>query len=170
MARVVGAERTRAHRAFNATLEGALARARAEGGSPSWYATGGVPINQDGRWRSVLEALAIPDMSPEAADRLFPWLRDLPPRIRAELEAQALYAPYLERQAAELRVLEREERLTIPAATDFAAIPGLSAEMRQRLAKACPATLGSAGRIPGITPAALAALAVHLRRTEVRFT
>jgi tRNA uridine 5-carboxymethylaminomethyl modification enzyme len=90
--------------------------------------------------------------------------------VRAELEAQALYAPYLERQAAELRVLEREERLAIPASTDFTAIPGLSTEMRHRLAKASPATLGSAGRVPGVTPAALAALAVHLRRAEARFT
>ena len=163
---VVGAERARAQRAHAATLTEALARARAEGGSPAWYLGAGVPINQDGRWRSALEALALTALTAEAAERLFPWLRDLPPRVRSELEAQALYAPYLERQAAELRVLEREERLTIPVATDFTAIPGLSTEMRHRLAKASPATLGSAGRVPGITPAALAALAVHLRRAE----
>jgi tRNA uridine 5-carboxymethylaminomethyl modification enzyme len=113
-----------------------------------------------------LEALALPAVKAADADIVFPWLRDLAPRIRSELTAQALYAPYLERQAAELRVLEREERLTIPVATDFTSIPGLSTEMRQRLAKASPATLGSAGRVPGVTPAALAALAVHLRRTE----
>jgi tRNA uridine 5-carboxymethylaminomethyl modification enzyme len=166
----VGAERARAHRTYATTLADALARARTEGGSPAWYVTGGVPINQDGRWRSALEALALPALTPEATDRLFPWLRDLPPRVRAELEAQALYAPYLERQAAELRVLQREERLAIPASTDFTAIPGLSTEMRHRLAKASPATLGSAGRVPGVTPAALAALAVHLRRAEARFT
>ena len=163
---VVGAERARAQRAHAATLTEALARARAEGGSPAWYLGAGVPINQDGRWRSALEALALTALTAEAAERLFPWLRDLPPRVRSELEAQALYAPYLERQAAELRVLEREERLTIPVATDFTAIPGLSTEMRHRLAKASPATLGSAGRVPGITPAALAALAVHPRRAE----
>ncbi|TCZ64069.1 tRNA uridine-5-carboxymethylaminomethyl(34) synthesis enzyme MnmG [Roseicella aquatilis] len=167
---VVGAERARAHLAFAAALDEALARARSEGGSPAWYAAAGVPINQDGRWRSMLEALALPALTAEAADRLFPWLRDVSPRVRAELEAQALYAPYLERQAAELRVLEREERLTIPAEIDFAAVPGLSAEMRQRLDRVRPATLGSAGRVPGITPAALAALAVHLRRSEARFT
>ena len=113
---VVGAERARAaSRLHAAILADALARARAEGGSAdAGTRRGGVPINQDGRWRSALEALALPAMAPEAADRLFPWLRDLPPRVRAELEAQALYAPYLERQAAELRVLEREERLAIP--------------------------------------------------------
>jgi tRNA uridine 5-carboxymethylaminomethyl modification enzyme len=166
----VGAERARAHRAFAATLQDALARARSEGGSPAWYATGGVPLNQDGRWRSAFESLALPAMTAAAAATLFPWLHDLPPRVRAELETQALYAPYLERQSAQLRVLEREERLRIPATTEFATIPGLSTEMRQRLAAAQPASLGSAGRIPGITPAALAALAVHLRRGEVRFT
>jgi tRNA uridine 5-carboxymethylaminomethyl modification enzyme len=166
----VGPGRANAHRAFAAALQDALARARAEGGSPAWYAAAGVQLNQDGRWRSALEALALPALTTEAADRLFPWLRDLPQRVRAELEAQALYAPYLERQAAELRVLEREERLAIPAGIDFTQVPGLSAEMRQRLDKARPATLGSAGRVPGITPAALAALAVHLRRIEVCFT
>jgi tRNA uridine 5-carboxymethylaminomethyl modification enzyme len=151
-------------------VEAALARAREDGATPARYLAAGIPVNQDGRWRSALEALALPVFTAEAVDRLFPWLRDLQPRVRAELEAQALYAPYLERQAAELRVLEREERLAIPAGIDFAAVPGLSAEMRQRLANARPATLGSAGRVPGITPAALAALAVHLRRTEARFT
>ncbi|GGC26702.1 tRNA uridine 5-carboxymethylaminomethyl modification enzyme MnmG [Siccirubricoccus deserti] len=166
----VGAERAAMHRAFAAVLADALARARAEGCTPRQYAAAGVPVNQDGRWRSALEALALPAMTVDAADRIFPWLRDLQPRVRAELEAQALYAPYLDRQAAELRVLEREERLAIPPVLDFGLIPGLSAEMRQRLSAARPATLGSAGRIPGVTPAALAALAVHLRRTEPRFT
>ena len=167
---VVGSDRAAAHRAFVAALEAAMARARTEGGSPAWYAAAGVTVNQDGRWRSALEALALPVMTRTDADRIFPWLRELPRRVRSELEAQALYAPYLERQAAELRALAREEQLAIPKGIDFALVPGLSAEMRQRLMQARPATLGSAGRIPGITPAALAALAVHLRRGEVRFT
>jgi tRNA uridine 5-carboxymethylaminomethyl modification enzyme len=166
----VGPERAAAHRAFAVALADALARARAEGCTPAQYAAAGVPVNQDGRWRSALEALALPAMTADAAGRIFPWLRELPPRVRAELDAQALYAPYLDRQAAELRVLEREERLAIPPVLDFGLIPGLSAEMRQRLSAARPATLGSAGRIPGVTPAALAALAVHLRRAEPRFT
>jgi tRNA uridine 5-carboxymethylaminomethyl modification enzyme len=67
-------------------------------------------------------------------------------------------------------MLEREERLRIPDELDFSAVPGLSSEMRQRLSAARPATLGSAGRLPGITPAAVAALAVALRRDGARFT
>jgi tRNA uridine 5-carboxymethylaminomethyl modification enzyme len=81
----------------------------------------------------------------------------------AELAAEALYAPYLARQAEGLRVLQAEERVALPSGLDFSAVPGLSLEMRQRLDAARPSTLGAASRVPGITPAALAALAVHLR-------
>jgi tRNA uridine 5-carboxymethylaminomethyl modification enzyme len=166
----VGPARAAAHRAFLAALDTALARARAEGGSPAWYAAAGVAVNPDGRWRSAFEALALPVLDAAAAARLFPWLADLPPAVRTELEAQALYAPYLERQEASLRALAREERLAIPAGIDFSAVPGLSTEMRQRLTAAQPTTLGGAGRVPGVTPAALVALAVHLRREVERFT
>jgi tRNA uridine 5-carboxymethylaminomethyl modification enzyme len=166
----VGADRAAQHARFKAAVADAVARARSDGRTPAQYAAAGVAVNQDGRWRSALEVLALPALFPADAERLFPWLPDLPPKVRAELEAQALYAPYLERQSAELRILEREEKLPIPSALDFTEVAGLSAEMRQRLATSRPATLGSAGRVPGITPAALAALAVHLRRAEVRFT
>ncbi|WP_043336704.1 tRNA uridine-5-carboxymethylaminomethyl(34) synthesis enzyme MnmG [Belnapia moabensis] len=166
----IGSDRAAIHARFKSDVAEALARARQDGRTPTQYAASGIAVNQDGRWRSALEALALPAVSAEAAERVFPWLRELPPKVRAELDAQALYAPYLERQSAELRMLEREEKLAIPTALDFTDIPGLSAEMRQRLAASRPATLGSAGRIPGITPAALAALAVHLRRAEARFT
>ena len=166
----VGPQRASMQAAFSAAVEDALARARQDGRTPAQYLAEGIAVNQDGRWRSALEAMALPAMAPDAAERVFPWLRDLPPRVRAELEAQALYAPYLERQSAELRNLEREEKLAIPPVLDFAEVSGLSAEMRQRLAISRPATLGGAGRIPGITPAALAALAIHLRRAPARFT
>jgi tRNA uridine 5-carboxymethylaminomethyl modification enzyme len=86
------------------------------------------------------------------------------------LEAEALYAPYLRRQEAERRLLEREEKAAIAATLDFEAVDGLSAEMRHRLKAARPSTLGAAGRVQGVTPAALAALAVHLRRDAQRFT
>ncbi|MDN3565648.1 tRNA uridine-5-carboxymethylaminomethyl(34) synthesis enzyme MnmG [Paeniroseomonas aquatica] len=167
----IGPERAVLQRDFRLALEDALARARQDGRTPAQYATAGIPVNQDGRWRSALEVLALPAMTSEAAVQVFPWLGDLPLRVRAELEAQALYAPYLERQSSELRILEREEKLAIPQLLDFAEVSGLSAEMRQRLTMSRPATLGGAGRVPGITPAALAALAVHLRRVPPgRFT
>ena len=163
----VGPERAARHRAFAAALADALARARADGATPAALAVAGITVNQDGKRRSVLEVLALPDAAQEAVEAVFPWLRDLSPALRTQLEAEALYAPYLRRQEAEMRLLAREERTRIPDTLDFAAVPGLSAEMRQRLAAARPATLGSAGRLPGITPAAIAALAVALRREGV---
>ena len=93
---------------------------------------GGVPINQDGRWRSAFEALGLPSAPVEALRGMFPWLGDVRPRAMAELAAEALYAPYLARQAEGLRALQAEERVAVPAGLDFSAVPGLSLEMRQR--------------------------------------
>ncbi len=161
---VVGAERARAHRAFAASCAEAVARARAAGASPAEFARAGAAVNQDGRRRSLFEALALPAAGGDVLARLFPWLTDLPPRVRAHLEAEALYAPYLERHAAERQLVAREEALAIPDGFDPAVVAGLSNEMRDRLARARPATLGAFGRVPGVSPAAVAALAVHLRR------
>ena len=160
----VGAERTAAHRRFAAAVDDAMALARWDGAYPVRYAEHGAAVKQDGRWRNTLEALALPAMSKVAADRLFPWLKALDSKVRVELEAHALYAPYLERQAAGLQALRREEGIRIPDCLDFTSIPGLSTEMRQRLLSSRPTTLGGASRIAGITPAAVAALAVHLRQ------
>jgi tRNA uridine 5-carboxymethylaminomethyl modification enzyme len=165
----VGPERAAKHRRFAAEVAEALARARSEGDTPAALKAAGIAINQDGRWRSLLEVLALPELDMPALEQAFPWLAALPGSVRTQLEAEALYAPYLQRQAAELRLIEREERAAIPTGLDFSAVPGLSNEMRQRLSAARPATLGGAGRVAGVTPAALAALAVHLRKTE-RFT
>ncbi|WP_426954864.1 tRNA uridine-5-carboxymethylaminomethyl(34) synthesis enzyme MnmG [Muricoccus radiodurans] len=160
----VGPERAAAHRAFAASVADALARARAEFRTPASLATAGIAVNQDGVPRSLLEVMALPAATDPALDAAFPWLRDLSRGVREQLWAEALYAPYLSRQAAEFAALEREERLRVPAELDFAEVAGLSTEMRQRLSSARPATLGAAGRVPGVTPAALVALAGHLRR------
>lgn len=166
----VGRERAARHRVFAEVVSAALARAVTNVASPAMLSTFGITVNQDGRRRSVLEVLALPGVAMEKVEAAFPWLRELSAPIRAQLEAEALYAPYLRRQEAERRLLEREEKAVISAALDFDAIDGLSAEMRQRLKAARPATLGAAGRVQGVTPAALAALAVHLRRDAQRFT
>jgi tRNA uridine 5-carboxymethylaminomethyl modification enzyme len=166
----ISARRAAMHQNFAAAVTEALARARSEGATPAAYAAAGVAVNQDGRWRSAFDTLALPAMSERAAETLFPWLRDLPPRVRTYLAAEALYGPYLARQDGERALLEREEALAIPPDLDFAEIAGLSNEMRDRLGKSRPATLGGAGRVAGITPAAVAALAVHLRRGVSRET
>jgi tRNA uridine 5-carboxymethylaminomethyl modification enzyme len=160
----VGPTRAKRHAAFAVAVAEALARAGQEDATPAAIIAAGLPIRQDGRRRSALELLALPDITVTAAAAVFPWLGGLAPDVAVQVEAEALYAPYLRRHEAERRLIAREEQLSIPDALDFGAIPGLSREMQHRLAGARPATLGSAGRVPGVTPAAIAALAMHLRR------
>ena len=159
----IGTERAGSQKTYLDGLRAARERAKQVGASPAHYAARGVPINQDGRWRSAFEVLGSAGGLLEALRGVFPWLNDVQPRVVHELAAEALYAPYLARQAESLRMLQAEERVALPAGLDFSAVPGLSLEMRQRLEAAKPSNLGAASRVPGITPAALAALTVHLR-------
>jgi len=162
----VGAEREAAHRRFSGEAAAAIARAREEGASPEALRRAGIPVNADGQWRSLFVLLGLPTLPMGAIEAAFPWLRSLDQRVREQVDADALYAPYLTRQEAELRLVAREEALRIPRGLDFTQIAGLSREMQERLARAEPATLGTAGRVPGVTPAAIAALAAHLRRGQ----
>ena len=84
--------------------------------------------------------------------------------LLAELIEDARYAPYLERQAAEVEALRRNEAIALPLALDYAQMPGLSIEMTERLSAARPTTLAAAARIRGITPAALSAILLHVRK------
>lgn len=160
----VGRERSRRFCAFSTGVDTALERAHSSLATPHELAGAGIRVPQDGRRRSAFEVLGLPDVRLEAAFSTFPWLVDLPPHVMEELANRALYAPYLDRNRGMLDLIEREERLPVPPDLDFTAIPGLSLEMRQRLTGARPSTLGAAGRVAGVTPAAVAALAVHLRR------
>jgi len=157
-------ERRDRFQAFFIALQGALERASIPAVTPHELLAAGIRVPQDGRRRSAFEVLGLPDLCPESAFSPFPWLAMLPPPVREELANRALYAPYLERDRSMRSAIEREDRLNVPADVDFSAIPGLSLEMRQRLSSARPTTLGAAARVSGVTPAAVAALAVHLRR------
>ena len=100
--------------------------------------------------------VALADVAPDLADAMTPVL--------AEAIDDARYAPYVERQDAEVAELRASERVMLRADLDFAAIPGLSIEMVERLAAARPAMLAAAGRVRGITPAALTAILLHANR------
>ncbi|MBU8536911.1 tRNA uridine-5-carboxymethylaminomethyl(34) synthesis enzyme MnmG [Falsiroseomonas tokyonensis] len=163
----IGPLRAARHAAFAGQVSTALDHAAQDLATPYEIAAAGIPIRQDGRRRSVLEVLALPDVTAAMAAAAFPWLAELPPAVAVQIEAEAFYAPHLRRQESERRLLAREEALAVPPTLDFRGIPGLSAEMQQRLARARPDSLGSASRVPGVTPAAVAALAIHLRRGVV---
>ncbi|MFY8196851.1 MAG: FAD-dependent oxidoreductase, partial [Novosphingobium sp.] len=123
----------------------------------------GMAVGADGARRSLIEWLRFPEVT---LDTLRPWIGEDPidPLLAEEVEEDAAYAPYLARQDAELRDLRASDHVPLGDGFPFAEVPGLSREMVERLDKAQPDTLAAAGRIAGITPAALASLLVHARR------
>jgi len=161
---LVSSVRREAYAAKAASLAAARDRATSALWSPSALQRCGIEVNQDGRLRSVLDLLALPQVTSCQVDSLVPWLSELPAGVREQLEVEALYRGYLPRQDADRRAFQREEASALPDALDYAAIGGLSAEVRERLTRARPATLGAAARLEGVTPAALAALLPHVQR------
>jgi tRNA uridine 5-carboxymethylaminomethyl modification enzyme len=160
----VGAERARQFTAKRAALDAATALARSLTVTPDEADRFGLVLNRDGKRRSAFELLSYPDIEFESVARIWPQLAALDPAIARQLEIDATYAVYLDRQAADIAAFRRDEALTLPADLDYAGIPGLSVELRQRLARVRPHTVGQAGRIEGMTPAALALLCVRARR------
>ncbi len=124
----------------------------------------GLPVRRDQGEKPLAEWLRYDGVTPDA---LAPWLgatTALDPLLAEEMAEDAAYAPYLARQDAELRDLRASEALALAADFPYSGVPGLSNEMIERLTKAAPGTLAAAGRVPGVTPAALSALLVHARR------
>ena len=132
--------------------------------SATEMARAGAAVRQDGARRTLFDWARFPEVSQELLSSFAPSLDAIDEDLRDEILEDAHYAPYLERQAAEIADLRRNERVRIPADFDFMTIGGLSSEMVERLERARPDTLAAAGRIRGITPAAMAALLVHVRR------
>jgi len=126
----------------------------------------GLKVNQDGMRRSAIDLLAMPDIGWGGVTTLWPQLNELRPDVVEALESEALYAGYLQRQEADIAALRREEHLALPEGLDYASMPSLSAELRQKLIKVRPVTLGQASRIDGMTPAALAVILGHVKRRD----
>ena len=162
----VSAERERAFAAKRVVLETGRARLRSLGGTPAALGALGIGVRGDGRRRSAFDLLGRDDVDWERLAAAWPELRSVEPRIAELLSIEASYARYLERQEGDIRAHRRDEGLLLPEDLDYAALAGLSTEVREKLSRARPATLGAAGRVPGITPAALTALLGHVRRAR----
>ncbi|NHO32713.1 tRNA uridine-5-carboxymethylaminomethyl(34) synthesis enzyme MnmG [Acetobacter fallax] len=159
----VGAGRATLFTQMEITLQAATDRARSDSWLSGALMEAGITVSQDGRRRTLFDILAS-GADPAIAGRLAPWFTELPPRIRAHLETEARYSGYLTRQAREIKQLNTESAITVPAGFDFSDIGGLSNEMRERLERARPASFAAAQRIPGMTPSALMALLAHLKQ------
>ena len=164
----VSSERLRRFTAKDAALAAARLRLEGLGGCPNDLQAKGLAVNADGARRSAFDLLAYPGITLLALMGIWPELADLDPALGRQLEIEALYTAPLRRQEADVRAFRRDESLALPGDLDYAGLTALSAEVRAKLAKARPATLGAAGRISGVTPAALTILLAHVRRRQVR--
>ena len=164
----VGGERARRFAAKAAALEKAEGLLDSLDATPDALRRQGIPANRDGRRRSARELVGYPDVTLEQLATLWPALAGLEAAMVVALENDAHYRGYVERQEADIAAFRRDEALRLPGDLRFELVGGLSHEMRQRLAAARPATLGAAGRVPGVTPAALTALLAHVRKSEPR--
>jgi tRNA uridine 5-carboxymethylaminomethyl modification enzyme len=164
----VGAERAARHQAKMADLAAARTLARSVSVTPTEAHRRGIEVNRDGQRRTAFELLAHPNLGLAEVTRIWPEFGGLAPAIAAQLEIDAKYAVYLDRQAEDVAAFRRDESLVLPEDLDFGQIRGLSNEMKQKFAAQRPRTVGQAGRLDGVTPTALTLLAAHVRRGSRR--
>ena len=163
---IVGRERRKRFAKRRRMIDGARSLAAALSLTSAQAAKHGLKVNQDGQRRTALGLMAMPEVGFDRVRDIWPELGTLPNFAREALEADALYAGYVGRQEADIVALRKEEQLVLRSDIEYAAIPSLSAELRQKLSRVQPGTLGQAARIDGMTPAALAAILGHVKRRD----
>jgi tRNA uridine 5-carboxymethylaminomethyl modification enzyme len=162
----VGSDRADVFHVKHRALESARQLLKTLTLSPAKAAQAGWAVNQDGRVRTAWEYLSYKDIDLNALSAIWPEVSDISEEIGTQVEIEALYSSYLERQAEDVAALRRDEDLMIPADLDYSGIGGLSNEVRQKLESVRPSTLGQAGRIEGVTPGALTALLGYVKRRK----
>ncbi|MBR1189187.1 tRNA uridine-5-carboxymethylaminomethyl(34) synthesis enzyme MnmG [Bradyrhizobium sp. AUGA SZCCT0160] len=165
----VGQARSQRHGAKMAALESARLLAKSLTITPNEAGKHGLALNRDGHRRSAFELLAYPEIEWSALQGIWPELSAIDPSIAVHLEIDAKYDVYLKRQTADVDAFRRDEGLVLTD-IDYSDVPGLSNEARSKLEAARPRTVGQAGRLDGLTPAALGILAAYLRREARRKT
>jgi tRNA uridine 5-carboxymethylaminomethyl modification enzyme len=160
----VGVERAEFHAEKSAALNDARTFAKSVSLTPKEGEKHGLALNKDGQRRTAFELLSYPSVSMADLARIWPRFGDLTPKIAEQIEIDAKYDVYLSRQAADVAAYRRDESFTLPDDLDYAALPGLSNEVKQKLIAQRPRTIGHASKIDGVTPAALTLLVAHVRR------
>ncbi len=160
----VGSERSVAFAVKAKQLAEAEALLRSVALTPDQAAKHGLTINRDGRKRSAYELLAYPEIDLARLEQIWPALRSINRSIAAQITANARYFVYVKRQELDIAAFRKDEGVAIPDDFAFAALPGLSTELRQKLERNRPETLGKAARLDGMTPAALMLLLAHLKK------
>lgn len=163
---LVSAERSARVMARRGAIDSLTGRLRALSVTPTEAAKHGLALNRDGIRRTAFDLLSYPDHSWASLSRIWPELADVPAWLADRVETDARYAVYLDRQEADIAAFRRDEGLKLPPDMTYRGLPGLSAELATKLDSIRPVSLGQAGRIEGMTPAALTLLAAHARRAR----
>jgi tRNA uridine 5-carboxymethylaminomethyl modification enzyme len=163
---VVGSERLGAFTERSQAIEALRSRLQALTFTPQQAEAAGVAINRDGIRRSAYQILSYPDIGFEHLAATWPELGEFAPGVVARVAADAVYSVYLDRQAGEIAAYQRDQSLKVPDDLDLDGISGLSNELKAKLTAERPADIAQAGRIEGMTPAALTLLAAHARRKK----
>jgi len=158
--------RQRRHAKKMSALAAAHAYAASVSLTPTQANRHGLALNLDGQRRTGFELLSHPNIGVQELARIWPGFNELAPQIAGQLEIDAKYAVYLDRQAADISAFRRDEGLELPEEIDYAHLGGLSNEIKQKLEAVRPRTVGQAGRIDGMTPVALSLLLAHIRRSR----
>jgi tRNA uridine 5-carboxymethylaminomethyl modification enzyme len=160
--RCVGSQRASAYSAYEGAVREALDRAYRTYLAPQMFDELGLSRPADGRRRSVMDFVHDDDVW-QRLYQMTPWLGALPKRVREQVQTEARYSGYLQRQQSEVRLSRQEDGATL-VSVDFASIGGLSTELRDKLLAVQPESLGAAARIQGMTPAALSTISAHIRK------
>jgi tRNA uridine 5-carboxymethylaminomethyl modification enzyme len=160
----VGADRARTQKEKSAALRDARDYAKSVSLTPKQAERHGLSLNKDGQRRTAFELLSYPNVTISDLAKVWPRFGEIAPKIAEQIEIDAKYDVYLSRQAADIAAYRRDESFLLPDDFDYAALPGLSNEMKQKLQAHRPRTIGHASRIDGVTPAALTLLVAHIRR------
>jgi tRNA uridine 5-carboxymethylaminomethyl modification enzyme len=166
----IGSGRAAAFEAKSSALKDGRAQLEGLSLTPNAAAPYGLEINRDGRRRTAFELLAHPAVDAELLVRIWPESARIAPKTLAQLAVDARYASYVERQAADVAILRRDEATRLPTDFPYAGLPGLSVELQLKLERQRPATIAHAARIDGMTPAALLLLLTHVKRRGERRT
>lgn len=134
--------------------------------SPNEAQQHGIHLNKDGQRRSAYELLAYPDMSMARLADVWPQFHAIEPKVAEAIEIEALYATYLERQESDIAQVRRDEALAVPDNFHYASLPGLSNELKVKLAEKRPSNIAQAARVDGMTPAALSLLIAVIRKSN----
>ena len=134
--------------------------------SPDVLLKKGIKINKDGKKRNIIDLLSFSNITTPKLKKILPELNNLEDDVMEQIEIEAKYTGYLDRQRMDIQDFEKEENLKIPKSTNYKLVGSLSNEIVEKLSKIKPPTLGAASRISGVTPAATIALLRYIKKNK----